>query len=403
MLIEELFMTSVRGIIANKLRSFLTMLGIIIGVASVITMLALGEGAKLKVSNSIKQLGTNLLFISPGISRRGPIRMSNVQTLTFEDAEAIKSEIPYVDNIAPENSRNYQIKYFNKNTNAPVYGTIPSYEYVRNFKTIDGRFINDNDLKTMKRVCIIGQTVKNELFGEAFSPIGQEIKIKGITFEIIGLLEEKGQSNFGDNDNIIIVPLTTFQKRLAGVSHIQNISVKIISENLMSEAEKLIEELLRKRHKIKQGAENDFTIRNQAEFLETMNEITKTFTYLLAGVATVSLIVGGIGIMNIMLVSVTERTREIGIRKAIGATKKNILFQFLLESIIVSVTGGILGIALGYGFSFLASKLTEFDTYITIDSILISFLFSVSIGLFFGIYPANKAAKLSPIEALRYE
>ena len=356
MLIEELFMTSVRGIIANKLRSFLTMLGIIIGVASVITMLALGEGAKLKVSNSIKQLGTNLLFISPGISRRGPIRMSNVQTLTFEDAEAIKSEIPYVDNIAPENSRNYQIKYFNKNTNAPVYGTIPSYEYVRNFKTIDGRFINDNDLKTMKRVCIIGQTVKNELFGEAFSPIGQEIKIKGITFEIIGLLEEKGQSNFGDNDNIIIVPLTTFQKRLAGVSHIQNISVKIISENLMSEAEKLIEELLRKRHKIKQGAENDFTIRNQAEFLETMNEITKTFTYLLAGVATVSLIVGGIGIMNIMLVSVTERTREIGIRKAIGATKKNILFQFLLESIIVSVTGGILGIALGYGFSFLASK-----------------------------------------------
>jgi putative ABC transport system permease protein len=401
MIITELVKTSVRGIYGNKMRSFLTMLGIIIGVGSVITMLSLGEGAKKQVISSIQELGTNLLFVNPNY-RRSAVRTGRVQTLTVEDAENIKKYINEAEDVAPESSSNFQVKFYNKNVNTSVEGVTPNFPAVRNYNIKSGHFFNNSDMRMLKRVCVIGKTAQTELF-EQMNPIGRIIKIKGINFEIIGTLEEKGQSGWRDNDDLIFVPLTTYQKRLAGNDYIESINVKIKDEKLMDQAEKKISELMRRLHNLRPKDEDDFRIRSQAEFIERMNEVTNTFTYLLAGVATVSLLVGGIGIMNIMLVSVTERTKEIGIRKAIGAKKKHILLQFLLESVIVSLTGGIIGIGLGYLLSDIASNFAEFETVITYKSILLSFLFSISVGLFFGIYPANKAAKLKPIEALRYE
>jgi len=378
------------------------MLGIIIGVGAVITMISLGEGAKQSVTNSIKELGSNLLFVNPAMQRRGAVQSGNVQNLTLDDGTAIKNNVSYVSGIAPENSRNMQVKYFNKNTNTTIIGVTEPYAAIRNYKIESGRFINEIDDRAVKRVCVIGKTVQTELFGE-MSPMGLTIKIKGVSFEIVGILEEKGQSGFRDNDDLIFVPLTTFQKRLTGNDYLQTIVVQVSDEKLMNDVQTEIEELLRTRHKTLASEESDFRIRNQAEIISQVNTVTQTLTYLLAGVAAVSLLVGGIGIMNIMLVSVSERTREIGIRKAIGAKKKDILIQFLFESIMVSFTGGFIGILTGYLLSYLTSTAAGFNTNVTMSSIIISFGFSISIGLFFGIYPANKAANLKPIEALRYE
>ncbi|MBP7654073.1 ABC transporter permease [Candidatus Dependentiae bacterium] len=402
MLFWELIKTAINGILTHKLRSLLTMLNIIIKIDAIITMISLGEGAKQSVTNSIKELGSNLLFVSPGMHRRGAVQSGNVQNLNLEDGDSIKNNVKYVVGVAPENSKNMQVKYYNKNTNTTIIGVTEVYSDIRNYKLETGRFINETDVRTVKRVCIIGKTVQTELFGE-LNPIGMTIKIKGVSFDIIGVLKEKGQSGFRDNDDLIFTPLSTFQKRLTGNDFLQTIVVQVSDEKYMSEVQDQIEELIRARHKIQYGQESDFNIRNQAEIISQVNTVTKTLTYLLAGVAAVSLLVGGIGIMNIMLVSVTERTREIGIRKAIGAKKKDILTQFLFESVMVSFTGGILGILTGYLLSYIASNAAGFTTVVTVSSILISFCFSIAVGLFFGIYPANKAANLKPIEALRYE
>jgi len=402
MLFFELLKTAIIGILTHKLRSLLTMLGIIIGVAAVITMTALGEGAKTSVTNSIKELGANLLFVRPGAQRQGPAHIGNVQTLKESDALAIQKEISNIIGVTVENSKNFQIKYFNKNVNTSVIGVGENYDVIRNYKVEAGRFINETDINALKRVCVIGKTVQTALFNE-MNPLGLTIKIRGVPFEIIGVLKEKGQSGFRDNDDLIFIPISIFQKRLTGLQYIQSIIVQVDSENNMPKVEKDLTVLLRKLHKINSTAENDFNIRSQAEILSQMNEVTKTFTYLLAGVAAVSLLVGGIGIMNIMLVSVSERTREIGIRKAIGAKRKDILIQFLLESIMISFLGGVLGVLLGIALSKFASNLVGFETIITQNAVFISATFSICIGLFFGIYPANKAAKLKPIEALRYE
>ncbi len=402
MLFWELIKTAFNGIVSHKLRSLLTMLGIIIGIGSVITMLSLGEGAKVSITSSIKSLGTNLLFVRPGNQKNRGIQSGSAQTLKIEDVQAIQNSISNITYAIPECSRNYQVKYFNKNVSTSIIGVTSHYAEVRNYKVETGRFITDTDDRIFNRVCVIGKSVQTELFG-SINPVGMTIKIKGVSHEVIGLLEEKGQSGMMNNDDLIFVPLNVYQKKLAGTENLQSIVIQVADEKYMTEVQEEIEKLLRLRHRILSTEDSDFNIRSQAEFISQMNEISKMLTYLLAGVASVSLLVGGIGIMNIMLVSVSERTREIGIRKAIGAKKTDILLQFLLESIIVSLTGGILGILTGWGLSVIASNLAGFPTVISSNSIILSFSFSFAIGLFFGIYPANKAANLRPIEALRYE
>ncbi|HOK39423.1 MAG TPA: ABC transporter permease [bacterium] len=402
MLFWELFLAALNSILLNKVRSFLTMLGIIIGVGSVISMISIGQGAKKQIYENIQKMGTKLLYIHPAFGSRNAVRNVQRENLKLDDVEAIRRNIVGVEYVAPEVMQNAQVKYFNKNTNTSIVGITPEYLTVTNLKIKDGRFIDDKDVKQFKRVCVLGKSVQDELFGE-LSPIGNIIKIKGVSFEIIGVLEEKGQTGFRNPDDRILIPITTFQKRLFGIEALSGINIRVLDENMMKLVETEIENLLRLRHRIKNGEESDFRIRNQTELLEQMNEISKTLTYLLGGIAAVSLIVGGIGIMNIMLVSVIERTREIGIRKAIGAKKRDILLQFLLEAIVVSVSGGFIGIIVGILVSKMIPMLGGFPTSVTIEAIIFSFLFSLAVGLFFGIYPANKASSLNPVEALRYE
>jgi putative ABC transport system permease protein len=404
MVLSELLKTSLSSIIANKLRSFLTMLGIIIGVGAVIIMVSIGEGAKKQITDSIQSLGTNLLTISPSYARHGSVRTGSVENLVLEDAEIIRNSIPGISRVSAESTQNAQIQYFNKNLNSTIVGTVPDYLFVRNSKINMGRFIEDMDNRLLNRVCVLGWNVYEDLF-EGGYPIGQMVKIRGINFEVIGVLEEKGQAGWANPDDQVVIPLMTFQRRVFGTNNLRFITVSVTEENLMSQVSDEIGTLLRIRHRLTDNQEDDFRIRNQAEMLETMEGITKTFTYLLGGVAAVSLLVGGIGIMNIMLVSVTERTREIGIRKALGAKKRDILIQFIFESVTMSLAGGLLGVLTGLYVSDVIPDLTngQFQTYVTTGSIIISFLFAFAVGIFFGIYPAAKAAKLNPIDALRYE
>lgn len=400
----ELIRVSLISLSSNKMRSILTMLGIIIGVASVVAMISIGEGARDLISKSIESMGTNLLFVLPGQMRvgMGGHGMGSVQTLTYDDCIAIEKNCPSVYATAPEVSRQAKVKFQNKNTMTSIVGTNEKYESVRNTKVAKGRFIEPSDVHLAKKVAVLGQSVVENLFLN-IDPIGKDIVINRVYFTVIGILETKGQSGFVNVDDMILIPITTFQKRLFGINYLRNISVQVKNQNLMDKAEEEISELLRKRHRISNPEEDDFTIRKQTEMLERMNDITNTFTLLLGGIAFISLLVGGIGIMNIMLVSVTERTREIGIRKALGATKRDILMQFLIESVVLCVVGGIIGIFLGCGISHLISKIGNWNTIISTSSIILSFSFSVIVGIFFGMYPANKAASLNCVEALRYE
>jgi len=403
--LRESVTMSVSSIFSNKLRSFLTMLGIIVGVSAVITMIAIGQGASVQITQRIKQMGANLLMVRPGASEHGGVRSSagSRTSLKYEDAQAIASEAQFVDKIDANFSRNGQVVYGNKNTNTSINGVTSNFPEVRNFPVERGTFLTEDDNRFMQRVAVLGKTVVKNLFGDE-DPIGQYIKINRNIFQVIGVMSTKGSTGgFRDEDDVIFIPLKTAQKRLFGVDYVSTINVEAKSQDVMDKATTEITNLLRDKHKIRQGQEDDFNIRSQAEILETVQETSRTFTILLASIAIVSLIVGGIGIMNIMFVSVTERTREIGIRKAIGAQRLDILGQFLIEAVIVSLCGGIIGIILGVGASKLTSQFAHWATVITPASILLSFFFAFAVGFFFGVYPARKASLLNPIDALRYE
>jgi len=402
---KESVVMAVSSILSNKLRSFLTMLGIIVGVGAVITMIAIGQGASAQITTRISQMGANLLQIRPGSFQQGGIRSAagSRTSLKYEDALAIASQTQYVNKVDADFSRNGQVVYGAQNTNTQINGVTPNFPGIRNFPVGTGAFITDDDNRFMRRVAVLGQTVVTNLFGNA-NPIGEYIKINRNIFQVIGVMSNKGSGGgFRDENDVIFVPLITAQKRLFGVDYVSTINVEAKSQAVMDKASTEITNLLRERHKIRNPEDDDFNIMSQSDILSTVKETSKTFTILLAGIAIVSLLVGGIGIMNIMFVSVTERTREIGIRKAIGAQKWDILGQFLIESVIVALSGGLIGIVFGLLASKLTSQFAHWSTVITPGSVLLSFFFAFAVGLFFGFYPARKAAMLNPIDALRYE
>ena len=405
MLFYESVCIALKALLANKMRSILTMLGIIIGVGAVIAMVSIGMGVRRNVQTSIASLGSNMLIVSPGSSNSGGVRSaagSNI-TLKYDDAQAIKTKIKNIDYVSPTVNGSYQIVNGNQNWNSSVYGVTPEYMSIRSLTVSAGSFITQNDLNSRNRVAVIGTTVATNLFGTT-NPVGKNIRVNNAPYKIVGVLESKGQSSMGqDQDDVVIIPLTTAQERLLGITYIKSINIQVTDQTKMDQVQSEVETLLRQRHHIVGDKEDDFTVRNLTSLMQTMTQTTTMITILLGSIAGISLIVGGIGIMNIMMVSVTERTREIGIRKALGARFRNIMMQFLIESVVIGVIGGILGIIFGCSVSVLIAKFGGFNTVITAAPVLLSFSFSVGIGLFFGIYPARKAARLDPIEALRYE
>jgi putative ABC transport system permease protein len=404
MLLTEIFQVALQAIRANKLRSFLTMLGIIIGVGAVITMVALGSGAQKAVQARIQALGPTLLSVFPGASFRGGIFMDMRVSITLDDYEALARDARYVKGVVPELTRNLQIKRGNLNQNVSIVGTTPNYTAVKNYTVVAGRMFTAGEDEGRRRFAVLGSAIPDMLNANPAAMIGQEIQIRGIPFEIIGVLGPKGSSGgFGNPDEQILIPLQTARYRIMGTDRLRSITVDAASVPEMTLTMIEIERVLRREHKIRPGAENDFQIRNQSDILATFQQTTETFTYLLAGIAAVSLLVGGIGIMNIMLVSVTERTREIGVRKALGATRFNIMFQFLVEALVLCLVGGLIGILFGTLGAVGLSKLAHWNTSINVFAILIAFVFSAVVGLFFGIWPARRAASLDPIAALRYE
>jgi len=391
------------GLRANKLRAMLTMLGIIIGVGAVIAMVSIGMGVRDKVESSIAGLGSNLLIITPGTASAGGSRQAAGSgiTLNAKDAIAIQ-EVAGVNLVAPAVSRQYQAVFGNQNWTTSVQGTTPDILGVRSYNVQEGAFFTNQDLETRARVAVLGKTVADNLFA-GINPVGQTIRINKAPFRVVGVLEGKGESMGGNQDDMIIVPLTTAQERLLGISYVQTINVQATGTDAINQAQEDITTLLRVRHKLPLTTPDDFKVQNMVAVMATADATTGMITLLLGVVAALSLLVGGIGIMNIMLVSVTERTREIGIRKALGAGYYNILLQFLIEAVVISVAGGLLGIVLGILSSYGVSTLAGWKTIISSLAIVIAFGFSVIIGLFFGIYPARKAALLDPIDALRYE
>ena len=382
------------------------MLGIIIGVASVIAMLAIGQGSKDNIKSSISSLGTNTIMIFPGAFNQGGVRMGagTVSTLTKEDANTILKRCDLVSHVVPVVQKMSQIIFSAQNWRTQVVGSPTDYFIIRDLKIISGNLYSDADERSAAKVCVIGQTVVTNLMGEGVNPIGKTIRINSIPFKIIGMLDRKGQNSFGqDQDDIIIAPFNTVQKRMLQTTNINSILASATSEENIGAATKEIRPIMRETHKLPALDEDDFTIRTQEDIANIFGSISKVLTILLASIASISLVVGGIGIMNIMLVSVTERTREIGIRLAVGAKSKDVLLQFMIESIFISILGGIIGIVLGILISNLVSKFGGWPVTITLSSILLSSVFSAVIGIFFGWYPARKAANLNPIDALRYE
>ncbi len=390
------------SIVSNKMRSLLTMLGIIIGVAAVIALMSIGYGVQESIKNDISRLGSNTITITPGTGRKPGVRAAagSTQTLTYKDYQAIKN-LPNITYAAPLVTNSYLLVNGNKNWNTRVYGCTTDYAALSSLSAQEGRFWTEKEYNARARVAVIGKTVATGLFGEE-DPIGQKLRINGDPFTVIGLLEEKGYS-FMDQDDRVLCPFSTVQERMLHITYVNNIVISSDSDSDLSQIESDVTNLLRTRHRIATGAEDDFSIQNSQDLLKTMESTTQTLTIFLGSIAAISLLVGGIGIMNIMLVSVTERTKEIGIRKALGATYRMIIVQFLIESITVSLAGGFLGVALGVGIALLIPHISELSTLLTAMPIVGSFVFSVLIGLIFGLYPAQKAAKLNPIDALHYE
>ncbi len=399
---------ALRALTRNKMRTFLTALGIIIGVGAVIAMISIGEGAKIGIQERFNSMGTNLLFVSPGNQNvRGVHSQAGSRTtLKEEDALAIAANCDAVQAVSPSVNTRGQLVYGNKNSNSSIYGTGAAYPEIRSWPVEFGNYFDDDMVKAAAKVCVIGSEVKKNLF-EGEDPIGKVIRVKKIPFKVLGVLKSKGESGgFFNRDDMVAVPYTTAMRRLAGIEYINSADISAVSADKTAEAVRQITELLRDRHKIQPGAEDDFTVRNMADIAETASESMQIMTILLGSIASISLLVGGIGIMNIMLVSVTERIREIGIRMAVGARERDILLQFLAEAIVLSVLGGIIGIAFGFGASKFLGKIkifSQFKAVVSWGSVMLAFLFSASVGIFFGFYPARKASKLDPIEALRYE
>ncbi|GAB6155613.1 ABC transporter permease [Desulfosporosinus burensis] len=401
----ESIRVSLRALRANKLRSALTMLGIIIGVAAVIAMVGIGNGATASITSQIQGMGSNLLTISPGQSNSGGVNGGAGSSTSLSITDVSKIEIgTAVKAVAPISSTNAQVVLGSGNTSTSINGTTEGYEIIKNVSMARGRYITKEDVNSSARVAVLGPTVVENLMGDAnASIIGKIIKINNVPFQVIGVTTATGSTGFQSSDDMITAPITTVQARLIGRKNLRSILVSASSEDLMQTAQDEITAALRKAHKIQDGKDNDFRVQNQADMLATMQSVTQTLTMLLGGIAGISLLVGGIGIMNIMLVSVTERTREIGIRKAIGAKGMDILMQFLIEAVVLSILGGGIGIALGYGGSNLAGKALTLNTSISLTSVLMAFGFSAAIGIIFGVFPARKAAAMDPIDALRYE
>ena len=399
------FRIALRALARNKLRAFLTMLGIIIGVGAVIAMVAIGEGAKATIRAQIASLGTNVLVILPGSANQGGVRYGSgaVRTLVDADAKAIARELPAIAFTSPLVRRQEQVIAGNLNWATLVQGVAPEVQQIRDWDLADGRFLHEGDVDSAAKVAVIGETVARQLFGND-TPTDAVIRIRNIPFRIVGVLSRKGQSSQGaDQDDTVMIPYTTMQKRLMRITWVQTILVKAVSAERVEEAEEQITTLLRQRHRIGPERDDDFNVRNLSDIAEAASTTARVMGILLGSVASISLLVGGIGIMNIMLVSVTERTREIGIRMAVGARSRDIMLQFLVEAVVMAATGGLIGILLGIGSSELLKKWAQWPTLIDPGIVAIAFLFSGAVGVFFGFYPAQKAANLDPIDALRYE
>lgn len=412
MSIANLFKIALRAIAANKLRSFLTMLGIIIGVASVITMLAIGQGSKKSIQRQISEMGSNMIMIMPGQDMRGGVRRDadEMETLKLTDYDALKDQCQYISAVSPVVNSSGQFINGNNNTPSTIYGVNRDYLDIRQLSVEDGEMFTDEDIKSSAKVCVVGKTVVDNLFPDGSDPVGKVIRFNTIPFRIVGVLKSKGYNSMGmDQDDIVLAPYSAVMKRILAVNYLQSINCSALTEGLTDKATEEITKVLRAQHKLKDpteessGDEDDFNIRSQEELASMMNSTTDLMTILLACIAGISLVVGGIGIMNIMYVSVTERTREIGLRMSVGARGIDILSQFLIESILLSVTGGVIGVLIGVGATYGVNIFAKWPVFIQPWSVLLSFFVCTATGVFFGWYPAKKAAMLDPIEAIRYE
>ena len=412
MSIANLFKIALRAIAANKLRSFLTMLGIIIGVASVITMLAIGQGSKKSIQKQISEMGSNMIMIMPGQDMRGGVRRDadEMETLKLADYDALKDQCQYISAVSPVVNSSGQFINGNNNTPSTIYGVNRDYLDIRQLSVEDGEMFTDEDIKSSAKVCVVGKTVVDNLFPDGSDPVGKVIRFNTIPFRIVGVLKSKGYNSMGmDQDDLVLAPYSAVMKRILAVNYLQSINCSALTEGLTDKATEEITKVLRAQHKLKDpteestGDEDDFNIRSQEELASMMNSTTDLMTILLACIAGISLVVGGIGIMNIMYVSVTERTREIGLRMSVGARGIDILSQFLIESILLSVTGGVIGVLIGIGATYGVNIFAKWPVFIQPWSVLLSFFVCTATGVFFGWYPAKKAAMLDPIEAIRYE
>jgi len=410
MQISDLFEETFSAMTSNKMRSGLTILGIVIGIASVIAMVAIGTGSQSSIDATIQSIGSNLIMVMPGFQRgaaSGPVSAGRgaAQTLTQADADAIKNEVTLAKAVAPQLSRRYQITASGNNTNTTVNGTVSSYPEIRNVQMDIGSFISDQDVSSLSKVAVLGPTTRDDLFGTGVDPTGQSIRINNVNFRVVGVTKSKGGTGFGNQDDIVFIPISTAQTYLAGNSsaYVSEIDIEAANQNDMASIQQNVSTLLMQRHNISSAALADFQVLNQQDIVNTASSVTNTFTILLASIAGISLVVGGIGIMNMMLTTVTERTREIGLRKAIGADEKDINMQFLTESFMLTLIGGIIGIVLGWIVAWGMEQFAGITTQVSLLSIILAFGVSAIIGIIFGYYPARRASKLNPIEALRYE